>query len=198
MEADEPREHELSERMHRSEVEGAGQRPEEAREQRESDLVTDLARALDVPEVETGTLQFAAQTAGALAAAVDTSEQVIFAGYTGALIERPKDSGRHWRVFYLDARLFRWMLVERDRVRLWRRIETPESPTGDCDYIWVDYDAPVASGSGPQSVEAPFLSGDFTRAGAFEAPSGGRGGGTSTGLFCDARTPSCCRKYTRS
>jgi hypothetical protein len=178
----------------------SGERPEATGDEpaSASELVKDLAKSLGVRGAETGTPPIPEGTPEALALAVDTPEQVVFAGYTGALIERPEDSKRIWRVFYLDPRLFRWMLVESKNVRLWRRVETQESPTGDCDYIWVNYDAPVASGSGPQSIEAPFLSGDFTRAGDFEAPSGGRGGGTSTGLFCDARTPSCCRKYTRS
>ena len=122
-------------------------------------------------------------------AATGLPELVIFAGFTGDIFERPR--GRSWQRFYLDPQLFRWMIVEGLRIRHSKRVKDPESPTEGCDYIWVEADALVGSGSGPQPVEATFLTGEFTTAADFEAPSPGGSPGGQTGPFCPPRSPLC-------
>ena len=105
-----------------------------------------------------------------------------------------------WLQFFLDARLFRWMLVDGTRIRRRVRVEDKDSPTGGCDYIWVDADAQVGTGSGAQPVEAAFLSGEFTRAADFEPPSIGGPTGGRTGEYCAARSPLCgyCTRRPRT
>jgi hypothetical protein len=122
-------------------------------------------------------------------AATGRPELVIFQGFTGDVFDRPE--GRTWQRFYLDLQLFRWMIVEGARIRYSKRVEDEESPTEGCDYIWVEADALVGGGSGPQPVEATFLTGEFTRAADFEAPSTGGPMGGPTGPFCPPKSPLC-------
>jgi hypothetical protein len=135
-------------------------------------LVTALAKALKPPKSPDGT--YPANSPLGLAFSTTLPEQVIFAGYDGDVYTRPADNVK-WQVLYLDARLHRWMIVEQARVRNSDRVSDDRSPTGDYDYLWVDVEARVASGSRSQSVEAPFLTGEFVRAGDFEAPPSGGG-----------------------
>jgi hypothetical protein len=121
-----------------------------------------------------------------VAAAPEVPELVIFEGWAGDVFERPPETS--WQQFYLDPRLFAWMIVEGKRIRYSRRVTDKESPTGGCDYIWVEADALVGSGSGKQPVEATFLTGEFTRAGDFEATPTGGG---ATGPFFRPRSPFC-------
>jgi hypothetical protein len=156
-------------------------------------LVDGLAKALKAqardPAVTTGTPQ-------ALALAANLPELVIFAGYAGAVVKQPSIQ-TEWQVLYLDPRLARWMLVEQERILTSIRLEDDRSPDGGCDYVWLETETPVGSGTSAQSVETAFLTGPFVRAGDFEAPSGG-GANANTGMFCEARTPFCCRRYSRS
>lgn len=122
-------------------------------------------------------------------AATALPELVIFEGFTGTTFDRPE--GTTWQRFYLDPRLFRWLIVEGSRIRYSKRITDGESPTEGCDYIWVDADALVGTGSGPEPIEATFLTGEFTRAADFEAASAGGTPGGSTGPFCPPRSPLC-------
>ena len=102
-----------------------------------------------------------------------------------------------WLQFFLDARLSRWMLMDGARIRHRIRVEDKDSPAGGCDYIWVDADAQVGTGSGSQPVEAVFLSGEFTRALDFEPPPIGGPSEGRTGPFCVARSPLCGYCYRR-
>ncbi len=122
-------------------------------------------------------------------------EWVIFEGFAGGTTARPP--GMTWLQFFLDARLFRWMLVDGARIRLRLRVEDEESSFGGADYIWVDADAQVGTGRGSQPVEAAFLSGEFTRALDFEQPSIGGPSEGRTGPFCVARSPLCGYCYRR-
>ena len=159
-------------------------------------IVTKLASALGA-KAPAGSTTITSGSPEALAYDPNVAELVIFAGYVGPVITAPS-STNNWQVFYLDPRLFRWMLVEEKGLQNHVRVQDPRSPTADCDYIWVKTEARVASGNSMQSVEAPFLTGDFVRAGDFEAPVGGGAGGGATGFFCDARTPTCCRRRSYS
>jgi hypothetical protein len=123
-------------------------------------------------------------------APAELPELVIFEGFTGNTFDRP--AATTWQQFYLDPVLFCWLIVEGKRIRYSKRIEDKESPTDGCDYIWVEADALVGSGSGKQPVEATFLTGEFTRAGDFEAASTAGRSGRATGPFCGRpRSPFC-------
>lgn len=117
-------------------------------------------------------------------------ELVTFEGWAGANHTRADTTT--WLQFFLDVRLYQWMLVEGRRIRFTTRIEDDEkSATGGYDCIWVDADAPVGSGSGPQPIEAPFLTGAFTRAEDFKPPPVGGPSDARTGDYCAARSPLC-------
>ena len=122
-------------------------------------------------------------------------EWVIFEGFAGGTTKRPAQ--KTWLQFFLDARLFRWMLIDGARIRHGIRVGDEESPPGGCDYVWVDADAQVGTGSGTQPVEAVFLSGELTRAVDFEPPPVGGPTGDRTGPFCVARSPLCGYCYRR-
>jgi len=151
-------------------------------------LVNAIAQALNAPARPNANI--AAGSPEALALATNLPEQVIFAGYNGAVYQRPADAVQ-WQMLYLDPRLHRWMIVDLGRVRNTQLVNDPRSPTGDYEYVWIDTDALVGSGSRSQSVETPFLTGDFVRAGDFEAPPSGGRGASATGAYCGIRTPEC-------
>jgi hypothetical protein len=159
-------------------------------------LVNAIAQALNAPARARDNI--AAGSPEALAVATNLPEQVIFAGYNGAVYRRPADQVQ-WQVLYIDPRLHRWMIVEATRVRNSQLVSDHRSPTGDYDYVWVDTDALVGSGSRSQSVETPFLTGEFVRAGDFEAPPSGAATSSPTGAYCvDVRTPECLCYRTRT
>jgi hypothetical protein len=159
-------------------------------------LVRTIARALNAPPRAIENI--AAGSPEALAVSTNLPEQVIFAGYNGAVYRRPADNV-NWQVLYLDPRLHRWMIVELARIRTTKLVHDPRSPTGNYDYAWIDTDALVGSGSRSQSVETPFLTGEFVRAGEFEAPPSGGGTSSPTGAYCvDVRTPECLCYRTRT
>ena len=56
--------------------------------------------------------------------------------------------------------------------------------------LWVNRDTAVGRGSGPQSDEARFLTGQFIRAGDFDQWETGGPSSAETGLFCP-NTPLC-------
>jgi hypothetical protein len=105
-------------------------------------------------------------------------------------------SPKLWWLLYLDLRLQSWMLIEETGVIRTERVRDDTVPradrqeVGERDVVWVRSDASVATGSGPQSVEARFLTGDFTRAGDFDASPTGGTSDAVTGDFCGS--PLCC------
>jgi hypothetical protein len=139
----------------------------------------------------------AVQLADALARAEEIPELVIFAGFLGGEIARDDDPDRKWRLLYLDWKLVSWLLVPQDKIVFRGKLGDESAPFAERDAIWVLADARVKRGDGPQSTEARFLRGDFVRAGDI---SSGVTAGTftpTTGLFCEATTPSCCGRPTR-
>ena len=161
-----------------------------------NDLVTKLAAALLPPPV--GAAGKKAPPAGTpvdLAKAPHVPELVVFAGFLGANIKDP--GGADWRLLYLDLRLLNWLLVEEGGILYNDTIEDDKVPGKRRDVIWVDADAAVGKGSGSQSVQARFLTGEFTRAGDFDAPLTGATLSASTGVFCEAKTPLCCTRHSR-
>jgi hypothetical protein len=164
-----------------------------------NDLVKDLGEGLkDWGPEAFGKAVAAATTAEGVASAVarssDVSRMVTFEGYLGATVTR---AGKFWCVLYLDLELQTWLLVEKDCI-LDRRTTDHSTWPRKRDTIWVTADAGVGLGSGSQSVDAQFLTGEFTRAGDFEAPPTGGTLAAATGVFCQARTPSCCRRRSQT
>jgi hypothetical protein len=159
-----------------------------------NELVEKLAKAINPPSPDAKS--YAAGSPDALAASSNTPQIVAFVGYLGATVTY---DGGDWRVLYLDAELRDCLLVDDQAILHNVRIKPPDAPPDGLDVIWVRGDTPVCRASGSESAEAQFLTGEFTRAGDFEA---GPTGGTlsaSTGVFCEARSPGCCRctVYTR-
>jgi hypothetical protein len=101
-----------------------------------------------------------------------------------------------WLVFYLDARLQTWLLVQREAIVLRRTVHDELSLFGSHDVIWVRGQAPIRHGTGPQSIQQRFLTGDFTRAGDFDAPPTGGTFSSPSGLLCAAGSPGCCPRHT--
>lgn len=132
------------------------------------------------------------QLANALAESANVPELVAFAGFLGGHVTYDKKT---WQVLYLDSRLLSWLIIERNRIISRDRVKDDKAPSGKHDVIWVPADTAVGRGGGSQPVEARFLTGDFTRAGDFDA-SPAAGTGPSTGVFCPT-TPVCCYRTTR-
>jgi hypothetical protein len=154
-------------------------------------LVVKLAAELEPPEVESRQIQ--AGTPEALAHASNVPQMVLFAGFLGDAPEHP--SGKYWQVLYVNMALTDWVLIESEGILRSAKVDddtVPEDFGGDRDLLWVLADASVGRGNASQSVEAQFLSGGFVRAGDFEAPLTGGTTAAATGVFCEARTPSCC------
>jgi hypothetical protein len=159
------------------------------------------AKAAGVPDtIKRGMLQAVRQDASksivGLAASADVPELVMFAGFVGATL---KQQGEDWCVFYLDALLQNWLLVPTHGIVFRDPVEDDQAPCGIHDVLWVRADTPVVRASRSLSVEAQFLSGQHTRAGDVEAAPSGGTLAASTGVFCEARSPGCCRctVYTR-
>ena len=141
--------------------------------EKKSDLATKLANLAGLPEL------------------------VTFAGFLGGLLE--DGGGRPWRLLYTDWQLSRWLLVREEDIVFRKVLRGDKSPAyEEHDVIWVKSDASVGQGKGSPSVEARFLTGDFTRAGDFEAPPAGGAPRGPTGFLCQVITPYCyCRRTTR-
>jgi hypothetical protein len=123
-------------------------------------------------------------------------EPIMFAGFLGGVVEEP-DGDREWQVLYVDLELNNWLLVELEGILAHDNIVDDGVPFNQKrDVIWVKADAAVGRGSASQSVDAQFLTGEFTRAGDFEVPPAGGASAAATGIFCQARTVGCC--YGRS
>jgi hypothetical protein len=135
------------------------------------------------------------EPAGMLAEASGMPELVVFAGFLGDVVTKPH-SDEDWRVLYLDLALTTWLLIEARGILNFKSIGDPLLQPIERDVLWVDKDAVVGRGHG-HSIEKQFLTGEFTRAGDFEAPPDGGGSGAATGVFCEARTPSCCYRLSR-
>jgi hypothetical protein len=147
-------------------------------------------------------LQAAKPAAAALAGttiasttATSTAQLVTFTGFLGDTFKFP--GGQVWRLLYLDLEMERWLIVEESGIADWQQVKDEKVPGEKRDLIWVKADAAVGTGSGSQSDEARFLTGEFTRAGDFEAPLSGGTLAAATGVFCEARTPLCCTRYSK-
>ena len=125
----------------------------------------------------------------------DGPHLVMFAGFFGPTVELAEKT---WRVLYIDLQLAEWLVFQENEIVASDAVEDDNVPFDHKrDVLWVRVDATVGRGDASQSLEAQFLTGDFTRAGDFDAPLTGGTLGAATGVFCQARTPSCCRNRSR-
>jgi hypothetical protein len=147
------------------------------------------------PEQQATYTQRSLKAVRRLADANDLPQLVTFTGFVGATFERPGSGTGDWTILYLDSRLWAWLLVETDGIVFRRPVKDDSSPFGSRDVIWVKENATVGRGCDSVSLEAQFLTGEFSLAGDFETPP--LSGGTlsaATGVFCEGRSPGCCRK----
>jgi hypothetical protein len=125
-------------------------------------------------------------------------ELVTFAGYVGGILKDDYGPTKaRWLQLYLDGKLRTWLLVERRGIVFRGTIEDKSALGGQRDVIWAKADASVKRGTGTQSAQSRFLSGDFTSAGDFSASLTAGTVSAATGIFCDAQTPGCCGRPTR-
>lgn len=160
-----------------------------------NDLVNTLRREL-LPQGKAAAKRASVSAPADLGDATGIPQLVVFAGLLGDSVEKPAGGGM-WRLLYLDWALQDWLLVEERGIVNRATITDPAISPITRDVLWVDEDASVGRGNRSQSREGQFLTGAFTRAGDFEAPVGGGTLGASTGVFCEARTPTCCRYPSR-
>jgi hypothetical protein len=149
---------------------------------RQHPLVQQVAGALPGPA------PIAPGQANALPAAPALPELVTFDGFVSGNVQSP--SGTNWLLVYREWRMITWLLVEGSGVIHLDRLQDGDSPGGDRDVLWVTRTAAVGRGSGSQSDEARFLTGQFIRAGDFDPTETGGASAAETGLFCP-RTPLC-------
>jgi hypothetical protein len=142
----------------------------------------------DMEESEAATQ--AAQLAG-------IPELFTFAGFLGEAVAQPGVPNKQWQLMYLDLQLKNWLLVEQAGVISTESVTEDKAPEGQMDVLWVTADTAVGIGSGSQSLEAQFLTGDFTRAADFRTSVGGGTLAAATGIFCDAQSIGCCRPTNR-
>ncbi len=137
-----------------------------------------------------GPAQLAAGQANALPAARVLPELVTLVGFVDGNVVKP-GTGTNWVLVYRDWRMTNWLLVEGAGIL---HLDTVPEDGADSDYardvLWVGRDTAVGRGSGPQSDEARFLTGQFTRAGDFDSSEIGGPSSPSTGAFCPT-TPLC-------
>jgi hypothetical protein len=120
----------------------------------------------------------------------------VIQGYNGSCVceKRFEPAEQWWHVIFLDIRLSKWVIVPWEAMQLYERREDPSLPFGYADRIWVAADARIGVGDVTTSVDALWLSGDFTRAGDFRSSLGTASGSSTSGVLCDAITPRCCKK----
>ena len=127
--------------------------------------------------------------AGALPLAAALPELVTLVGFVDGTIVNPS-TGNNWVLVYRDWRMTSWWLVEGTGVLHYDSVPDDGNPAYARDVLWVNREAAVGRGSGPQSDEARFLTGQFVRAGDFDQWEAGGQSSAETGLFCP-NTPLC-------
>jgi hypothetical protein len=146
-------------------------------------LVTNLSGALATPS-----------TASGLAGAPALPELVTLVGYISGTIKHAAAgataAGTDWVLVYRDWRMTTWLLVEGAGILHHEKLLDDRTDNRARDVLWVRRDTAVGRGSGPQSDEARFLTGQFTRAGDFDQLETGGQSSPETGLFCPT-TPLC-------
>jgi hypothetical protein len=127
--------------------------------------------------------------AAALPAAAVLPELVTLVGVVDGTIANP-GTGTNWVLVYRDWRMTTWFLVESTGILHFDTVPEDGDPDFARDVVWVTRDTAVGRGSGPQSDEARFLTGQFVRAGDFDQWETGGQSSAETGLYCP-NTPLC-------
>jgi hypothetical protein len=127
---------------------------------------------------------------------VDFPRLSTFSGYLGNAVIQ--GDGTVWRLLYLDEKLWTWLLIQQDDIIFHDRIKDRNAAFGLRDVVWLDADATMGEGSGARSPQTRFLTGDFTSAGDFSTSLSGGTVNAATGIFCQAATPGCCTRPSRS
>ena len=126
----------------------------------------------------------------ALPPATALGELVTLVGFIDGTIVNPA-SGNKWVLVYRDWRMITWLLIEAAGIH---HLDTVPEDGVNTDFardvVWVGRDTAVGRGSGPQTDEARFLTGEFVRAGDFDYSETGGQSAAETGLFCP-NTPLC-------
>jgi hypothetical protein len=105
-----------------------------------------------------------------------------YVGFRGPEIESTKSqTGKDWRLFYLDEHASTWLLVQADGILVEDRQEDAKAPFGYRAWMWVSGDAEIREGTGSARS---WLSGSFTRASDFTPSVGGGTFAQPTGPFC--------------
>jgi hypothetical protein len=140
----------------------------------------------------------ALRTTGA-SAGQESPDQRSFVGYLGeTFVNQTVNQGVEWSILFLDWTLETWLIVETNGIVHRATIPTAagDGAPANRDVLWVLADATVGRGGRSLSEEGVFLSGQFTRAGDFEAAPSGGTLAASTGVFCEGRSPGCCQGCT--
>jgi hypothetical protein len=159
-------------------------------------LVSRLGGPMPAPGVQTVPVARLAWVAPRALAGPNSPDRRSFEGYLGETFLRSR--GRRWTQLYLDWDLETWLIIETSGIVGRERIPSAAgsgAPT-QRDVVLVLADAAVGHGRRSLSIEGAFLCGNFTRAGDFEASPNGGTLAASTGVFCEARSPSCCQVCT--
>ena len=151
-------------------------------------LVKALAAASKAPAIAAMSAQQG--SARAYQAAANLPKAAIFAGFLGEDFDH---DGKTWRPLFIDLELAECALIEEAGIIANGVSKEDALPFNhERDVLWVNADAPVGRVDPSLDIAAQFLTGEFTRAGDFDVgPAGGTPAG-ATGVFCEARTPSCC------
>jgi hypothetical protein len=129
-----------------------------------------------------------------LGAAPTVPDVVALDGFISGTLAQP--GGVPFWLIYRDWRRFSWLLVEEGGIVHSEQVTDDSVPGGLRDVVWVRPDTAVGQGTGTQSDQARFLTGEFTRAADFEGSAGGETAAASTGVFCPT-TQFCCLRTTR-
>jgi hypothetical protein len=116
-------------------------------------------------------------------------ELVTLVGFVDGAVVNP-GTGTNWLLVYSDWRMTTWLLVESAGILHMDSVPDDSTDPQARDVLWVGRDTAVGRGSGPQSDEARFLTGQFIRAGDFDQWETGGASSAETGLFCP-NTPLC-------
>jgi hypothetical protein len=96
--------------------------------------------------------------------APDVPELVALVGYVSGTVTNPATDSA-WLLVYRDWRMTTWYLIEGEGIVHVDAVPEDGDPARARDVLWVDRDTAVGRGCGPQTDEARFLTGEFTRAG---------------------------------
>ena len=133
---------------------------------------------------------------GGIPPATALPELVSLAGYVDGTITHPSTQTT-WLLVYCEWRMTTWLLIEGTGIVYLDSVPEDGDPLYARDAIWVTRDTAVGRGSGPQSAEARFLTGFFTRAGDLDPAATDEPSSAATGPFCPTSPWGNCGRKSR-